>query len=274
MTEIPTELAHVTGFGSSFREVRSGGLPVRYLRSVSGGTTSLPVVMIHGGGGLLGELDEAHTLLAKQYDVVALEMPGWGPTANTVTRDLREMAGLLAASVATLGIRRYRLIGTSIGAAVALWWTIDHPDVVERAVLEAPSAFRSGVPELSGPPDPAVFNLRPDKQRPRAPHPGARELMMTMAPRGVDEPGIAEALRDLDTPVLAVFGAADRMFPPAEFAGRYKVAPHGAVTIIDNAAHDTKGDQPEAFAKVVADFFDGRPVESHIAAPGVSDDQS
>lgn len=232
--------------------VSADGFDISYVEAGSGPN----LVMIHGGDGLNVQ-DEVYGLLAENYRVIALEMPGWGAVPNTRTTTLKEMGGTIAAAIAALRLDPVILVGTSIGAPVALWAALGSGAPVSHLVLESPAAFRAGGPERSGPPSPSVFNFQPSRQRERHLDPRVMQFMMSIGPHGVNDPELAEALAGSEIPVLAIFGEHEQMFPPAIFAEHYEKAPHSKVVIVDAAAHDMKGDRPEVFASLVQTFVDG-----------------
>jgi len=249
------------------RHVSADGFKVRYLEGGAGPT----LVMIHGGGGLDGELNDAYGLLADRYRVVALEMPGWGAEPNPRTQSLREMAATMATAIEAAGIDRYRLIGTSLGAVVAAWIAAEHPGAVTALVLEAPAVFRAGAPrpgDGGGPPDPAAFNYKPERRWQRAPTPQQMQLMQRLPAPGDTETELAARLPDLQVPTLVVFGRHDGLFSPARVGAHYRVLPNGRLVVFEEAAHDVKGDRPTAFAGVVAAFFrDGTEAVPEVIGP-------
>src|SRR5262252_4153956 len=103
--------------GENFTEgfVEADGFRVRYLESGSGPA----LVCLHGGGGL--RLSPAHDLLARNYRVIAWEMPGFGTSPeNRRSSSTEDLARSMNAAVASLGLERYSLMGTSFGSKVAL----------------------------------------------------------------------------------------------------------------------------------------------------------
>src|SRR5437763_14238069 len=89
-----------------------------------------PALMhLHGAGGL--RLSPAHDLLAKQFRVIAFEMPGFGASAeNTKTQSMPELAATMAAAADKLRLNQYNLIGTSFGSKTALWMALHQPERV------------------------------------------------------------------------------------------------------------------------------------------------
>ena len=65
---------------------------------------------------------------------------------------------------------------------------------------------------------------------------------------------LAARLRDLEVPMLVMFGDADTLTPP-ELAEIYcDNAPDCRSLIIENCAHVISSDQPEAYAEAVTGF--------------------
>src|ERR1051325_879646 len=84
------------------------------------------LVHLHGAGGL--RLSPAHDLLAKQFRVVAFEMPGFGASPeNMKTQTMPELAATMAAAADKLGLDRYDLMGTPFGGKTALWVALHQP---------------------------------------------------------------------------------------------------------------------------------------------------
>src|ERR671925_2373135 len=90
------------------------------------------VVMLEGMTWGLSTLCDA---LAQKYRVIALELPGFGTSpANTGSQSVQELANTMARAAAQLVPETYTLIGTSFGAHVALWQTLQSPARVEVLV--------------------------------------------------------------------------------------------------------------------------------------------
>src|SRR5690349_15769858 len=94
------------------------GFRIRYLAAGTGP----PLVWLHGGGGL--HLSRAHSLLAERFRVIALEVPGFGESANDRSAAYPDLGATMAGAVQQLGVERFNLWGTSFGSIVALWWAI------------------------------------------------------------------------------------------------------------------------------------------------------
>src|SRR5262249_28460349 len=106
------------------------------------------VVMLEGMTWGLSPLRDA---LAPKHRVIALELPGCGASpANTRSQSVQELAHTMAQAAAHVVPDNYTPIGTSFGANVALWQTLQAPDKVEALVLIAPTALLPVAGPLAG----------------------------------------------------------------------------------------------------------------------------
>ena len=114
--------------GKDFKEgfVDTDGWHIRYIEAGKGPIT---VVSFPGSGGL--EMSTAKDILAKEYRVIEINPPGWGPDELTPrVRDMKDMAGVFLHVLDKLGVKKFHLIGTSMGCLHALWVTEMAPDRV------------------------------------------------------------------------------------------------------------------------------------------------
>src|SRR5207244_2297819 len=152
---------------TAFRErhVDADGFRIRYMEAGAG----VPLVHLHGAGGL--RLTPAHELLARQFRVVAFEMPGFGDSpVNTRTETMAEMASTIVRSIDKIGFDSFNLMGTSFGGKAALWVALQATGRVPALVLEAPAAIRQeGAAPPSGTPEEIARRLYAHPERVSAP---------------------------------------------------------------------------------------------------------
>lgn len=246
--------------GGAFREgsVEADGFRIRYLEAGQGA----PLVHLHGANGL--RLSRAHDLLAQQYRVIAIEMPGFGRSAeNTRTGTMPELAATIVKAADALGLDRFDLMGYSFGGKVALWLAIQNPERVRALVLEVPAAIRlvGGQPP-SGTPEELARQVYAHPERmppmpPIDPEVQAKQQRLVARLRGPDRDAELEtAMRRLDTPTLVLFGTLDRVIPP-EMGRHYKeLLPNGHLVLVYDAGHAIGAERPEAFVEIVTDFID------------------
>lgn len=100
------------------------------------------VVFLHGFGADLLTWQLCLVPLAASYRVVALDLPGHGRTAPEVgDASLRFMAGWLHEAFDLLGIADAHIVGHSMGAKIALGFTLAHPERVASLALVSPAGL-------------------------------------------------------------------------------------------------------------------------------------
>lgn len=245
---------------SQFTEghVEADGFRIRYAEAGKG-----PVLVhLHGAGGL--RWSPAHDLLAKQFRMIAFEMPGFGESAeNTRTRSMAELATTMVRAADALGLDRFNLWGTSFGGRASLWLAVQHPERLLALVLAAPAAIvpPGGPPTASGPAEMArLLYGHPDRMPAMPPRPPAvlakqAALVARLRSKGPDSE-LEARMGKLDIPTLVLWGTLDRMIPP-ETARRYKeLMPNCHLALVYDAGHAIDAERPEAFVEIVGDFLD------------------
>lgn len=113
---------------------------LHYVRAGSG----RPMVLIHGLGGLVQ--DFTMTIfddLAKEFDVVAFDRPGFGysTTAEVSGSPMATHVAYIRSAVNELGLQKPVIVGHSYGGAVALRYALEHQNEISGLVLLAPVAY-------------------------------------------------------------------------------------------------------------------------------------
>jgi pimeloyl-ACP methyl ester carboxylesterase len=193
-----------------------GGRTVRVLESGDGP----PIVLVPGDGAVAGAWAPLMAELPG-HRVIVLDRPGAGLSGAFDRRagDLRDQAvGLLTATLDALGLERVPIVGSSGGAAWALWTAIATPGRVGAvAALGMPGVCLPGV-------RPSVAALFQASMRP-----GGRPRATCVI--GDDE------LRALDVPVLFVFGADEPLGGPEVVRRAAGLMPHARVEVVPGAWH-------------------------------------
>jgi pimeloyl-ACP methyl ester carboxylesterase len=253
-----THTIAVAGTATMFaeRSVEADGFDVRYYQAGVGE----PLIVVHGAGGI--RLTPALGLLARDFRVIAVELPGWGAEPNDRSQTLGDLAETVAAAADAIGADRYHVLGTSLGGAVALHLALRYPERVVSLILEAPAQFRAGArPVAEFPAAELVRAFRRHPERPPAwqqPDPRARswpvvERVLARTPPYDDT--IAEQMRQCPVRTLVLFGTKDGVIPPENGRTYRRLMPNCSLQYVFDAAHAIQEDRAEAFADITGDFL-------------------
>lgn len=237
------------------KTVAAAGFDVTYYEAGSG----VPLVVVPGAGG--PQLGPAFELLAEQFRVITLELPGWGMQPNDVA-DMQGLAEQVVEVATALGLDTFHLQGTSLGGACALHVAMTVPDRVISLTLEAPAWLRAeSVNPAELPPEKFVpaFRTHPERGVPMAPlDPEFMQrvwptVMRVLADGELTE-GFAERMRNYQGRTLVMFGVNDGIINPINGRTYRNLMPNCVLMYVYDAAHETSQDRPEMFADVVSDF--------------------
>ena len=112
--------------------VEVGGVRVRYVEAGQGA----PLVHLPGADG--PSPSQAHDLLARQFRVIVLEIPGFGPSP--------EATSVIGRAIESLGLADFNLMATAGASAAAISLALAEPERVRALVLESPAAIGSEPP--------------------------------------------------------------------------------------------------------------------------------
>jgi pimeloyl-ACP methyl ester carboxylesterase len=126
--------AKYSGAGSGFVDL-AGGLRMHYQES--GDASAPPVVLLHGFGDSFTSWEGWVPVLAAEYRVIAVDLPGHGLTRAPQGYRLTT-AGLvdsLEAFAAARGLASFALAGNSLGGGVAWSFALKHPERLSALIL-------------------------------------------------------------------------------------------------------------------------------------------
>ncbi len=117
------------------RTVAAGGLNMHYLEW--GDPAAATVVLLHGLRGHAHSWDDVSAALSPDFHVLALDQRGRGGTDWAPDGDygVNAFVGDLAGFCEALGLRRFTLIGHSMGARNAMAFAATHAGMLDRLVL-------------------------------------------------------------------------------------------------------------------------------------------
>jgi pimeloyl-ACP methyl ester carboxylesterase len=257
-------------------EERGAGPAIVFVHELLGnGATFAPVIE------RLQDRFRCITFNARGYPPSAVPPPGLGTYSEASAQ-----ADLLAV-LDRLGLERAQLVGVSMGAACCLKAAIAHPKRVQAMVLasigsgsdQAPEAQAAQIEALAAQFEQSSLAellqaqaARPNRRTLAANEPRSWELFqrefLRLDPLGVAGTlqgvqlrraplyALERPLRSLDLPLLVVLGSEDEPCrKPCEFLAR--TLPNARLEVLAGSGHTPNLEQPDAFARLLADFFAG-----------------
>jgi pimeloyl-ACP methyl ester carboxylesterase/cell wall-associated NlpC family hydrolase len=190
-----------------------------------------PILLIHGATSTgQGDWGAVAPALARRWRVILPDCRGHGRSSNPQrSYSFKEMASDMSALVRALGYSRAHIIGHSNGGNTALVILIEHPEVVQTAVIQAANAYVS--PDLLEREPVALDAERIARESPEwmeemiaahGPTHGEdywRELLAMTLREILSEPNYTpEDLQRVQQPTLVIQGAEDPVNAPAKHA--------------------------------------------------------
>lgn len=243
------------------------------------------LVLIHGFLGSTGYWTPLATGLRHAYDIVAVDMPGFGGSAkHDSPPTLSGHATLVFDVLDALKIERASLLGFSMGGMIAQQAALDRPERIESLVLygsaaigDLPNRFESweasierlksqGVEAtadktaatwfVDGTSDPYYPACREACR-------GASIAQCITVMKAMQGWRSLERLQKIKAPTLVIVGDKDRSTRPSESIQLWQALPDAELCIVPNSAHGTHMEKPALFNSVLDDFLArrlGRPV--------------
>ncbi|MBF6568502.1 MAG: alpha/beta fold hydrolase [Candidatus Binataceae bacterium] len=259
-----------------------GGLQMHYYER--GVKTNPPIVFLHGGGpGALAWANWRQNLdyfAEHGYWCLAPDALGYGLSSKP--EDARYNVEFLASGVAGFlkahGIRKAILVGNSLGGATALHYALHKPAVeIEKIVLVGPAGIGPRSASMDNEVVRLLFQIGRDrtmltKENIRKLFEGlienksliTDELVAQRVEAANGQPTVvfqtlqigdlAPRLNELKIPILAFWGANDRVVPPTgalELASRCE---RSRVLILSHCGHSPQIEMPALFNRMSVDF--------------------
>ena len=272
--------------------VRVTARPLHFERRGSGPA----VMLLHGFTGSSSSMNEISLALARDFEVIAPDLPGHGCSIaadDGPVHSFDDCLDRLAATLEKAGHARAHLIGYSMGARLALAFAVRFPERLESLLLIAARAGIESASERAGRrrADEALADrietygieafvdewlaqpLFVSQQRLGREFVAAqRRQRMDNDPRSLAaslrglgpgaQPPLFDELPRLDVPVLLVAGALDHAFV-AHARDLERRLPDAEVREIADAGHAVHLEQPAAFMEAAREFLGraGRPAQ-------------
>lgn len=256
---------------------------VHYVRQGSGD----PIVLIHGFGASTFAWRDVQPVLAEQFDVIAIDLSGFGYTERPVVRHQYSVAAqrdMVFSVLDALGISSAHFVGHSYGGGVVLSAAIARPDRV-RSIVLVDSATSSDAPRgvrLIGPLTPLLawyienFALRPEWIENALKSATFNDEIVTDVMVGeylkrLEVEGLDHALRGLSTarggevsnrevgaithPALIIWGLHDPVIPLSRGQDLESRLPNARLVTLSGSGHLPMEEEPQDFVEAVVEFL-------------------
>ena len=254
------------------------------------------VVLLHANYSSLFMWEPWVVALRERYRVIRLDLPAHGLTGPEPSGNytLERIQQLFEKFVDEKGLERFTVVGTSIGGTVAMRYTADHPERIERLVLISPGSLE---PRVRGRTTPANvpkaadllgyilpksftrFMLTNDYGDPERVtdavvdewyemwmREGNRLAMLNLLRQYVSG-GVEDKIRAVSVPVLLIWGEKNKRVPLAlayETKDLLVNSPEVRLEVLPGIGHMLVQEAPEASSQLIRRYLDD------VSAPDVT----
>jgi pimeloyl-ACP methyl ester carboxylesterase len=229
-----------------------------------------PFLLLHGGAGPQSMAGFGEMLAATGSRVIVPVHPGFGGTTRPpYLHSMRGLALTYTHLLDELELTGVTVIGNSIGGWIAAEMAIHASPRISGVVL----ADAGGL-QVEDHPAADFFSLTPDQvtemayyqpekfrvdfaalpDQAKAAIAGNQAALRAYTADGMTDPSLLGQLSSVRVPVLVVWGAADRIYPPEHGEVFAKAIPDARLVVLDEAGHLPQLEAPSALLAAVLDF--------------------
>jgi pimeloyl-ACP methyl ester carboxylesterase len=243
------------------------------------------MLLLHGGSQTAHSWDEFSQAMRRDYHVIALDQRGHGDSDWSksglygVRSHMRDIHGFVKA----LGLRKFVLVGLSMGGRNSIVYSAMHPERVDRLVVVdvGPEIMKKGIESIQRfsrradvLPTFADFVKRAHEFNPRRPIAQLRDRLrwnLRKLPDGrwtwkydrrfrggrsrAGQEDLWPFVRRIKAPTLLVRGAQSDILSPQSAKKTAKAIKNCRLVEVPKAGHTVPGDNPPAFAAAVRAFL-------------------
>ena len=283
-----TELQKRYGYATA-QIVELDGLKVHYKET---GPPDAPVLLLlHGFGSSLQTWDEWSLKLDVKYRVIRLDLPGFGLTGGSPLNDYSEEndVATLTHFADQLGLKKFSVIGHSMGGKMAWSLAASQPDRVQALVLMAPDGFPEAKDIGSKPYEVPAFmgliqyflpkyfvkkSIEPafvdtgslndalvSRYYDMLRAPGVRGAILARSNQTIYTDPVPR-LQKIKAPTLLIWGEQDQMIPSSNAQSYAGVLLNSTTVLVPKLGHLLQEEQPEKGLTAVTQFLDAQNLAS------------
>jgi 4,5:9,10-diseco-3-hydroxy-5,9,17-trioxoandrosta-1(10),2-diene-4-oate hydrolase len=256
-----------------------GGLKLHYHE----GGRGEPVIFLHGSGpgasGYSNFKGNFPIFAEAGFRAIVPDLPGFGLSSKPEDAQyvLDFFVTAIHGLVTRLGIKQCALLGNSLGGAIALKYTLDHPEVVSKLILMAPGGLEElpaymqmeGIQKMiqvftAGPMDkeamrrlltlqlfdPSLITDELLTERVGVCETQSRTVLTTMR-----VPNMETRLGEIQCPVLGFWGTNDRFNPISGATKIVERCPQARMVLLNRCGHWVMVEHREFFNRECLDFL-------------------
>jgi pimeloyl-ACP methyl ester carboxylesterase len=239
-----------------------------WVNSSNFGTHEQSLIFIHASGGDHSAWSHQYAALHKQYNIVAINLPGHGSSEGNGESDIGSYCLWVKKLLDILQLNNVILVGHSLGAAISLQFALNYPQKIEGIVTVGGGMKMPVNPSLleflkTNPAESVElickFSVaKENREKFMAP------LIKTMAHTRIDvlqgdlsacdKFDISQEISKISSKTLVICGAEDKMTPP-DFSRQISENISGAkLCLIEGAGHMVMMERPEEFNETLNNF--------------------
>lgn len=248
------------------------------------GDTGEFILLIHGTASSLHTWDGWTKSLKSTNKVVRLDLPAFGLTGPFSNRDYKisHYVTFIREFLKELEISKINLVGNSLGGQIALQFSIDYPQIVNKLILLDASGLPTGqdrplifkiarnkigafiikntLPKfiIKNNLEAVYFNdsmISPeliDRYYELSLRPGNRQAFIDRANTEVE---VLKNLQEIKSQTLILWGKHDKWIPMGNALKFKSMIPNNRLVILDQAGHIPMEELPEVSVQLVSDFL-------------------
>ena len=252
------------------KTIKVKGLDIHYLVAGQG----MPLLLIHGYGGEAKKWLQNIAVLSGKYLVYAPDLPGCG-TSQPLEGSyyIPELVEFMESFVESLGLKKFYLVGHSLGGGIALNYALKNPSRIIKLVLVSSlclgkeialwARVLSSLANSIGTPLLNLFKgIKWLGEKLFIPFEFVAPISQSSVSLGSCIAGFREQtlvlvdqLSELVMPTLLIWGDVDTIIPVKHAYQAAKVIPDCQVRIFDRQGHNVYRDDPIEFSQALAGFL-------------------